>query len=307
MDWRISDGREAIGALQSMTNQDWFERYLAYLRVEKGVSVNTLNAYSRDLALYGESLGSHEVTSVAAGDVSAFLTFLYKRRLKPRSAARALAAVRGLHKFLLLEKTTTENPTTLVESPRAFVALPRFLSLDEVDRLLLAPDRSNARGLRDHAMIQVLYATGLRVSELVGLRVDGVNLDGGFVRCVGKGSKERVVPLGLAARTAVTAYIQGARGAHASEWLFLKPDGKPLTRSGFWRLLRRYVIKAGILKKVSPHSLRHSFATHLLERGADLRAVQTMLGHADITTTEIYTHVIRARLKEIYKNTHPRA
>ncbi|HEX4998145.1 MAG TPA: tyrosine-type recombinase/integrase, partial [Terriglobia bacterium] len=153
----------------------------------------------------------------------------------------------------------------------------------------------------------VLYATGLRVSELVGLRVNGVHLDGGFVRCVGKGSKERVVPLGGSARDAVRAYLRAGRAGRASELLFLKSSGDPLTRIGFWRLLKRYLLKAGILKKISPHSLRHSFATHLLERGADLRAVQTMLGHADISTTEIYTHVIRARLKEIYKNTHPRA
>jgi integrase/recombinase XerD len=215
--------------------------------------------------------------------------------------------VRGLHKFLMQEKQTLENPTALVEAPRAFVGLPRFLSLDEVDRLLATPDVSSPRGLRDYAMIQTLYATGLRVSELVGLRVDGVHLEGGFLRCLGKGAKERVVPLGAAARDAVNAYIQDGRAGHASELLFLKSDGNPLTRSGFWRLLKRYVAQAGILKKVSPHSLRHSFATHLLERGADLRAVQTMLGHVDITTTEIYTHVIRARLKEIYKNSHPRA
>jgi integrase/recombinase XerD len=227
--------------------------------------------------------------------------------LKPRSAARALAAVRGLHKFLMLEKHTVENPTILVDGPQAFLGLPRFLTVDEVDRLLAAPDLKTRRGLRDHAMIHTLYATGLRVSELVGLRVDGMNLDGAFVRCVGKGNKERVVPLGASARDAVREYIDSARAGHASEWLFLKPNGMPLTRNGFWSLLKRYARKAAIAKNISPHSLRHSFATHLLERGADLRAVQTMLGHADITTTEIYTHVIRARLKEIYKNSHPRA
>jgi integrase/recombinase XerD len=207
----------------------------------------------------------------------------------------------------MLEKQAVENPTSLVDAPQSFVGLPRFLTLDEVDRLLAAPDVTSRRGLRDHAMIQVLYATGLRVSELVGLRVDGVNLDGGFVRCVGKGNKERVVPLGASARAAVRAYIDDARAGRASEWLFLKSGGEPLTRGGFWKLLKGYVRKASISKNVSPHSLRHSFATHLLERGADLRAVQTMLGHADISTTEIYTHVIRARLKEIYKNSHPRA
>ena len=291
----------------SMTNAEWLEQFLVYVRIERGLSGNTLSAYRRDIALYLEHLGSLSVTSARPSDVSDFLRFLYSRGLKPRSAARALAAVRGLYRFLLLEKAMNQNPTAVVETPRAFARLPHFLSTDDVDRLLETPDLSDPVGIRDRAMIEVLYATGLRVSELVGLRLDGVNLEGGFLRCLGKGSKERVVPLGLSACNAVQTYLQSARGAFPSDTLFLTSRGTPLDRIEFWRILKRYAAKAGIRKSISPHVLRHSFATHLLERGADLRAVQMMLGHAEISTTQIYTHVIRERLKQIYKTFHPRA
>jgi tyrosine recombinase XerD len=290
-----------------MTNSDWLEQFLVYLRIERGLSSNTLGAYRRDIALYLEHLGSTAVTSARPSDVSDFLRFLYSRGLKPRSAARALAAVRGLYRFLLLEKAMNQNPTAVVETPRAVAKLPHFLSTDDVDRLLATPDLTEPVGLRDRAMLEVLYATGLRVSELVGLRVDGVNLEGGFLRCLGKGSKERVVPLGASACNAVRAYLQSARGSSPSETLFLTSRGAPLDRVEFWRILKGYAAKAGIRKNISPHVLRHSFATHLLERGADLRAVQMMLGHAEISTTQIYTHVIRERLKQIYKSFHPRA
>jgi integrase/recombinase XerD len=290
-----------------MTNTDWLDRFTAYLRIERGLSTNTLLSYRRDLALYCEHLGKTSVIQARPSDVSDFLRFLYDRGLKPRSAARALAAVRGLYRFLLLEKAMKQNPTAVVETPRAFAALPHFLSTEDVDRLLATPDREDPIGIRDRAMIEVLYATGLRVSELVGLRLDGVNLDSGFVRCLGKGSKERVVPLGVSACDAIRSYLRSARGGHASETLFLTPRGAPLTRMGFWKILKMYALKAGIRKSISPHVLRHSFATHLLERGADLRAVQMMLGHAEISTTQIYTHVIRERLKQVYKTFHPRA
>jgi len=290
-----------------MTNSDWLEQFLVYLRIERGLSSNTLGAYRRDIALYLEHLGSTAVTSARPSDVSDFLRFLYSRGLKPRSAARALAAVRGLYRFLLLEKAMNQNPTAVVETPRAVAKLPHFLSTDDVDRLLATPDLTEPVGLRDRAMLEVLYATGLRVSELVGMRVDGVNLEGGFLRCLGKGSKERVVPLGASACNAVRAYLQSARGSSPSETLFLTSRGAPLDRVEFWRIPKGYAAKAGIRKNISPHVLRHSFATHLLERGADLRAVQMMLGHAEISTTQIYTHVIRERLKQIYKSFHPRA
>ena len=289
-----------------MTNRIWINRYLAYLRIERGLSANTLAGYAHDLNMYCDHLGRTDLLKARSTDVSGFLKFLYRRKLKPRSAARALAAVKGLHKFLLLEKAVKENPAATIEAPRAFTPLPHFLTLEEVDRLLTAPNSDEGAGIRDRAMIEVLYATGLRVSELVGLRVDGVNLDTGFVRCLGKGSKERIVPLGQSAIAAVEAYLRGGRSS-ASEYLFLKSNGKPLTRIEFWFALKTYAAKSGIKKSISPHVLRHSFATHLLERGADLRAVQMMLGHANISTTQIYTHVIRERLRQIYKTHHPRA
>jgi integrase/recombinase XerD len=290
-----------------VSNREWVDRYLAYLRIERGLAQNTLDAYQRDLATYCEHLENTDVSQVRPAQVSAFLKFLYGRGLKPRSAARGLAAVRGLHRFLLMEKGAQENPTINVEAPRAFLPLPHFLNVEEVDRLLAAPDQNTPRGVRDRAMIEVLYATGLRVSELVGLRIDGVNLDAGFVRCLGKGSKERIVPLGASACDAIRSYLKEGRGTHASELLFLSEKGDPLTRFHFWESLKEYAAKSGVRKNISPHVLRHSFATHLLERGADLRAVQMMLGHANISTTQIYTHVIRERLKAIYKSCHPRA
>ena len=302
-----------------MNNREWLERYLAYLRVERGLSSNTMEAYKHDLEMYCGHLGRTHLLSASASDVSSFIKYLYTRKLKPRSAARSLAAVKGLHKFLMIENATKENPTGTVEAPRAFMPLPHFLTLDEVDRLLAAPDTGSLVGLRDRAMIEVLYATGLRVSELCGLQIEGVNLETGFVRCIGKGSKERIVPLGGMAREAIVKYTKGARSLASqgdashkpattgSEYLFLTTNGKPLSRKEFWRVLKRYAEKAGIRKSISPHVLRHSFATHLLERGADLRAVQMMLGHANISTTQIYTHVIRERLKQIYKTHHPRA
>ena len=257
--------------------------------------------------MYRQHLGKKDLLRAKAADVSGFLKFLYGRKLKPRSAARAFAAVRGLHKFLILEKAATENPTTMVDAPRAWAPLPHFLSTEEVDRLLEAPDTRTPKGLRDRAMLEVLYATGLRVSELMGLKVDGLNIEGGFVRCLGKGSKERIVPIGESAANAVSAYLASDRGRQAADYLFLNHRGQRMTRMGFWKILKAYGVKAGIGKKLTPHVMRHSFATHLLEHGADLRAVQMMLGHSDISTTQIYTHVISERLKEVYKSYHPRA
>ena len=290
-----------------MTNEDWVRRFLQYLRIEKGVADNTIQSYGHDLAMYCTHLGKADVVRVQPSHVSGFLKFLYTRKLKPRSATRAFAAVRGLHKFLILEKATTENPTATVEQPRWWKPLPNVLSLEEVDKLLEAPKTDNPKGLRDRALLEVLYATGLRVSELIGLKMDGVNLDLGFVRCMGKGSKERIVPMGASAADSVIAYLAARKVRQPTDYVFLNNRGGKLSRSGFWRILQGYGRQAGIKKKLTPHVLRHSFATHLLERGADLRAVQTMLGHSNISTTEIYTHVMRERLKEIYKTYHPRA
>lgn len=290
-----------------MTNQQWVDRFLQYLRIEKGVAENTIESYKHDLAMYCEHLGSIEVITAQPSDVSKFLQFLYARELKPRSATRAFTAVRGLHKFLVLERATSENPATMIAQPRWWKPLPSVLVLEEVDMLLSAPDTATARGLRDRAMLEVLYATGLRVSELIGLRMDGVNIEAGFVRCIGKGSKERIVPLGASAASALAAYLQVRQVRKPTNYLFLNHRGEKLSRMGFWKILRAYALQAHIKKRLTPHVLRHSFATHLLERGADLRAVQTMLGHSNISTTEIYTHVMRERLKEIYKSYHPRA
>ena len=290
-----------------MTNQEWIDRFLQYLRIEKGAAENTVQSYKHDLGMYCEHLGRTDVLRAQSEDVSKFLKFLYARKLKPRSATRAFVAVRGLHKFLLLERATTENPTANVDQPRWWKPLPNVLVFEEVEKLLSVPDTATPKGMRDRAMLEVLYATGLRVSELIGLRLDGMNLDGGFVRCIGKGSKERIVPLGASAASAVAAYLQVRKVRKPTNYVFLNNRGEKLSRMGFWKILRGYGIQAGIRKKLTPHVLRHSFATHLLEHGADLRAVQTMLGHANISTTEIYTHVMRERLKEIYKSYHPRA
>jgi integrase/recombinase XerD len=290
-----------------MTNDQWIDRFTQYLRIEKGLSANTLSAYGRDLTLYAEYLQERDVADVEPETVSGFITFLYDQGRKARSAARALSAVRGLHRFLILEGATSENPTAVVELPKAWSPLPHFLTFDEVDRLLAAPDTSTPSGLRDRAMLEVLYATGLRVSELVGLTLDAIDLDNSFVRTIGKGDKERMVPLGESAVSSVREYLAEGRLKQTSPYLFLNYRGKRLTRAGFWLILRGHGERAEIQKKISPHMLRHSFATHLLERGADLRSVQLMLGHADISTTQIYTHVIRERLKQIYQNHHPRA
>ncbi|HYR85998.1 MAG TPA: site-specific tyrosine recombinase XerD [Terriglobia bacterium] len=290
-----------------MSNQDWIDQFLRYLRIEKGVAENTIQSYKHDLAMYREHLGSIDLLLARASDVSSFLKFLYGRKLKPRSATRAFAAVRGLHRFLILEKATLENPTSTVEQPKWWKPLPNVLALEEVDQLLASPKTDTSKGLRDRAMLEVLYATGLRVSELIGLKLDGVNIEAGFVRCMGKGSKERIVPLGASAADAVSVYLKSRQVRKPTNYVFLNNRGDKLSRMGFWKILKAYGTQAGIRKKLTPHVLRHSFATHLLERGADLRAVQTMLGHSNISTTEIYTHVMRERLKDIYKSYHPRA
>ena len=290
-----------------MTNEEWVDRFLQYLRIEKGLSANTLDSYGRDLVLYCEYLDEADLASAQPADISAFVSFLYSRGLKARSTARALTAIRGLYRFLMLEGEGQDNPTAVVDIPKSWVPLPHFLTFKEVDRLLAAPRAEEPAGLRDRAMLEVLYATGLRVSELVGLKVDALDLDSGFVRCMGKGSKERIVPLGASAVRAVQEYVAKGRKKQISPYLFLNYRGQRLTRGGLWLILKTYGKRAKIGKKISPHMLRHSFATHLLERGADLRAVQMMLGHSDISTTQIYTHVIRERLKQVYKTHHPRA
>lgn len=288
------------------------DQFIAYLRVERGLAENTIQAYSSDLIRFVQfieerGIGPLQVTQeVAAG----FVGELGRMGLSNRTIARNLSALKRFFRFLAAEGLMEKNPTRLIESPRLARRLPKTLTRSEVDLLLSRPDVATPLGLRDRAMLEVLYATGLRVTELVSLKALNVNLEAGFVRTIGKGSKERVVPMGEKAAVAIRDYLSDGRPHLAkidgSPHLFLNARGKVLTRQGFWKIIKQHGRDAGIKKRITPHSLRHSFATHLLEGGADLRAVQVMLGHADISTTQIYTHVTREKLKEIHENCHPR-
>jgi integrase/recombinase XerD len=278
------------------------------------MSPNTLESYARDLALLGGFAEKRKtpVDALQREHLEAFVRQLMSSGLAPRSVARAVACVRGFYKFVAIERRQDNSPADDLRPPRAWAALPKFLSLDEVDQLLAQPDASTPRGLRDKALIEVLYATGLRVSELLALRAGDLNLDEGYLTCVGKGDKQRMVPLGHEAADWVRTYMREGRAQllkkkKSSPWLFVNArDGAALSRVGFWKVLKEYGVKAGISRDISPHVLRHSFATHLLERGADLRMIQMMLGHADLSTTQIYTHVLEARLRTVYDKFHPR-
>ena len=288
--------------------------FIVYLRAERGLAARTVDAYAADLKVYFDELrarGLSEISAVRREDVIEHLRALSRHGLSPRSQARHLAAIRQLHVFLHDEELSPADPTEDVDTPRWGRKLPGFLTLDEVEQLLAAPDASAAAGARDRAMLEVLYACGLRVSELCGLRAEDLQLQDGYLVARGKGSKERVVPLGSKAIAAVRDYLAGPRArllrGRASRALFVTPRGGAFTRQGFWKLLRRYALKVGLRGPLNPHKLRHSFATHLLERGADLRAVQALLGHADLATTQIYTHVNAARLRAVYDRHHPRS
>jgi integrase/recombinase XerD len=292
--------------------------FLSYLRVEKGLSQNTILAYGKDLKRFATFLArrhKNRIEQVNREDVVDFLSSLYKEKLDSRSVARYLVSIRGIFKYALTEGLLETDPTENLESPKIRQSLPTYLRVDEVDRLLAAPDLGTPIGLRDRAMLEVLYSTGLRVSELLNLRVADVDLRAGCVRCVGKGDKERLVPIGRKAIAAVEQYLAESRprfsrvGSPAphGQVLFLTRRGRRLSRVTIWKLMHDYGVRLGLRGRLTPHKLRHSFATHLLERGADLRSVQLMLGHADISTTQIYTHVVEERLKEIYKAHHPRA
>lgn len=288
------------------------DSYLIYLRDVRRMSPNTVTGYAHDLAALATFAEKHgrEVDALERRDLEAFVRSLMASGLSPRSVARSVACIRGFYKFAAVEEKRDGSPADDLRAPRAWPALPKFLSLEEVDLLLAQPDSSTPRGLRDKALIELLYATGLRVSELLSLKMNNLHLEDGYLTCVGKGSKERIVPIGNEAAEWVRRYMSQGRKAllhRASTWLFVNArDGGPLSRVGFWKVLKEYGIRAGITRELSPHVLRHSFATHLLERGADLRSIQVMLGHADLSTTQIYTHVLEARLRTVYDRFHPR-
>lgn len=297
-----------------MTFDDAIGMYLDHVKVERGLGRNTVEAYARDVEKFRafcDARGTTDVEDVTTRHVLEFLVTLADQKLNVRSQARNLVALRGLFKHLRAERYVKLDPCEGVELPRVGRKLPVVLGLDEVERILAAPGEKGPRAQRDAAMIETLYATGLRVSELVALKMSDAHLDHGYVMTMGKGKKERIVPLGEVACAKIAAYVEGPRkallGGRQSAALFVTHHGRGMTRQGFWKLLAGYARAAGIRKAISPHKLRHSFATHLLERGADLRAVQAMLGHADIGTTQIYTHLSNTRLKEVFKKHHPRA
>jgi integrase/recombinase XerD len=289
------------------------DQYINYLVFEKGLSEKTIESYSSDLVRHLEFLKQSGIKKISDADTPLILKHLIALRdagLGSKSCARHLITLRGFYKFLVQEKIIDYDPVRLIDLPKSGLKLPDVLSVAEVELLLKTPDTDNPLGKRNAAMLELIYAAGLRVSELVNLKLLDINLDAGFVRVLGKGSKERVVPIGMCAKEKIDDYITVARPLllknQTSPYLFIARAGKPMTRQGFWKLLKQYARQAGIQKKITPHSLRHSFASHLLEGGADLRSVQIMLGHVDISTTQIYTHVAREHLRQLHERYHPR-
>ncbi|WP_079509626.1 site-specific tyrosine recombinase XerD [Mesobacillus jeotgali] len=296
--------------------EDRLDDFIHFLVVEKGLSKNTIVSYKRDLNSYINYLKNVEklkdLNEVQRPQIVHFLKFLKDTGKSSKTLARHIASIRAFHHFLLREKAVDHDPTVHIESPQHERSLPKVLSMEEVETLLDSPKLTDPFGYRDKAMLEMMYATGIRVSELIGLKLSDVHLTMGFVRCMGKGSKERIIPIGKTASDAIEQYLEKGRPKlaskkHRDDSLFLNHHGKGLTRQGFWKILKRLASDSGIEKELTPHTLRHSFATHLLENGADLRAVQEMLGHADISTTQIYTHVSKTRLKDVYTKFHPRA
>ncbi|MBN2483674.1 MAG: site-specific tyrosine recombinase XerD [Candidatus Omnitrophica bacterium] len=291
----------------------YVEAFLDYLKVEKGLAANSILSYHRDLKKYIRFLAARhigEIKSIKREEIVDFL-FTLRKKNATSSIARMVSSLKSFHRFLFREKITRDDPAELIDTPRMDKNIPDILSGDEVQRLLKSPNPKNRQGIRDRAMLELMYATGLRVSEVSTLTVENINMDVGFLRCRGKGSKERIVPLGGMARKFILRYLETARPQllknKNSTYLFLAQGGRILSRQSIWKMIKRLVKEAKIKKRVTPHTLRHSFATHLLEHGADLRSVQEMLGHASITTTQLYTHINRSRLKEIHTRFHPRA
>lgn len=292
---------------------EWIDDFLAYLKVERRLAANTVTAYSRDLVRFADFMEDNKIAGpdeVEASHISGFLSGLREEGLKERSVARALASLRSFYRYLVDEEAVSANPLTLVHAPRQSSPLPKVMSVEEVERLLDAPDVNTPRGIRDKTMLELLYAGGVRVSELCNLTVGDIKPDEGYVRVRGKGGRERVVPIGEVAVEWVGKYLSDVRpgmaGGYRSRYLFPGRKGRAITRQGFWKIIKKYALEAGVKTDITPHTLRHSFATHMLANGADLRAVQAMLGHSDISTTQIYTHLETPRLKRVIRDYHPR-
>ncbi|MFA5311262.1 MAG: site-specific tyrosine recombinase XerD [Candidatus Omnitrophota bacterium] len=293
--------------------RELIDTFLNYLSIERGLSNNTIISYRKDLNNYltfieGKNIDS--LSKISKDNITGFMLAQRDRGIAPNSVARRLAAIRMFHRFLARERILKNDPSTLVDSPRLWKRVPDALTLNEVEALIAQPNVHNSQGTRDRAILETLYATGMRVSEAVNLKKDNVNLDIGFLRCIGKGDKERIIPLGKKAIASISRYIKESRPKFlkdkASEFLFISRSGKKISRQSFWKIIKKYAKLARIKKPIKPHTLRHSFATHLLEHGADLRSVQEMLGHSDISTTQIYTHVNKDRLKSVHRQFHPR-
>jgi integrase/recombinase XerD len=290
------------------------DSFLSYQAAVKGLSKNTLESYGRDVLkfiVYLEKTNISGIEDVKYNSILEYVTTLQEEGINIRSVARNLVSLKQFFKFLLLEKIILEDPSRNIKTPKMKRSIPGFLSLEDVEKLLSSPNPESYEGIRDRAMLETLYACGIRVSELVNLELNSVNFELGYLIVYGKGSKERLVPTGEKARAALKDYLSLSRPnilkTRSSPYLFVTRRGEGMTRQGFWKIMKNYAIKCGISKKISPHTIRHSFATHLLERGADLRTIQIMLGHSDISTTQIYTHIAKERLKEIHRKYHPRS
>ena len=293
--------------------RELIETFLNYLSVERGLSRNTIVSYKKDLEIFMDFLESQHISALSKTDRNDIINFMLKQKnhgISANSVARRLQAIKGFYRFLVRERILSQDPTSLMEAPKLWKKIPESLSLNEVESLLSQPNTRERTGMRDRAILEAMYATGMRVSEAANLRLDKVNLDVGFLRCIGKGEKERIIPLGKKAQIAIKRYIELARPhlqkKQDCECLFLNRFGKRISRQMLWKIIKKYARAARIKKPIRPHILRHTFATHLLERGADLRSVQEMLGHSDISTTQIYTHINKDRLKSIHKMFHPR-
>jgi integrase/recombinase XerD len=305
----IWEGKRVVNKMESYVNE-----FINYLAVERGLAQNTLESYGRDLRQFNTFLQNSQLDFIRNSNRDTILSYLNSLQVKGRAVStisRNLAAIKSFYQYLVREHHIEKDPAVNLESPKLEKKLPKILTITEVEELLKQPNAFQPTGLRDKAMLELLYATGIRVSELISLNISDVNLDMGYIKCYGKGAKERIVPLGSIAAKCVQEYIGKGRPklvrTYEEPSLFVNHHGNRLTRQGFWKIIKKYALEASITKEITPHTLRHSFATHLLENGADLRSVQEMLGHADISTTQIYTHVTKNRLKEVYDKTHPRA